>query len=443
MELELLPAGFFPPVTGQQQKLQQIDCIVIDVSRSMKARSGVEATMTREDLSQMVFSTMIDSILCLELGQAVGLVAFGASMDSYGIVRDYEQFQTTLGRLDATQGRTRLYDAVKVAGEMVLAYKDAHRTEAIDDVPLRVFVLTDGADNASELAPWEVARWFQEHNVVLDAFPLACKSPALCAMTRATGGTCITVTSIEQGMRLFEDEALMHLSSRDAAEPVPCLGGQSDFDSLLAAAGEAAVEAPQAAAPAPARGPPPDAAAAYARLVQARQLHGYSSAVPQAAASGSVSCSAVLRRIQKELDDLARDPPSGAFAGPVQDDLMQWEGAVMGPQGTPYEGGVFHLSITFPNDYPFKPPKVAFTTKVYHPNINTNGSICLDILKDSWSPALLFRRLCCTSAPCSRILTRMIRWCHSSPTSTRTSGQSLTKLPVTTRRSSRSEAVSA
>ncbi|KAF3841946.1 hypothetical protein F7725_023897 [Dissostichus mawsoni] len=57
-------------------------------------------------------------------------------------------------------------------------------------------------------------------------------------------------------------------------------------------------------------------------------------------------------------------------------------------QDRPYHGGVFFLSVHFPTDYPFKPPKLAFTTKIYHPNINSNGSICLDILRSQWSPAL-------------------------------------------------------
>ena len=60
----------------------------------------------------------------------------------------------------------------------------------------------------------------------------------------------------------------------------------------------------------------------------------------------------------------------------------------MGPEDSPYAGGVFFLNIAFPADYPFKPPKVNFTTRIYHCNINSSGGICLDILKDQWSPAL-------------------------------------------------------
>lgn len=95
------------------------------------------------------------------------------------------------------------------------------------------------------------------------------------------------------------------------------------------------------------------------------------------------------RRITKELKDLQQDPPAGCSAGPQTDtDIYNWTATILGPDDTPYAGGVFNLAIQFPVDYPFKPPKVAFTTKVYHPNINTQGGICLDILKDQWSPAL-------------------------------------------------------
>jgi len=94
------------------------------------------------------------------------------------------------------------------------------------------------------------------------------------------------------------------------------------------------------------------------------------------------------KRINKELQDLGRDPPAQCSAGPVGDDLFHWQATIMGPSDSPFQGGVFFLSIHFPTDYPFKPPKVAFTTKIYHPNINSNGSICLDILRSQWSPAL-------------------------------------------------------
>lgn len=90
------------------------------------------------------------------------------------------------------------------------------------------------------------------------------------------------------------------------------------------------------------------------------------------------------KRINKELVDLGRDPPSNCSAGPVGDDMFTWQATIMGPGDSPYQGGVFFLTIKFPTDYPFKPPKVQFNTKIYHPNINSNGGICLDILKDQW-----------------------------------------------------------
>ncbi|KAK2381547.1 rac GTP-binding protein RHO1 [Trifolium repens] len=99
------------------------------------------------------------------------------------------------------------------------------------------------------------------------------------------------------------------------------------------------------------------------------------------------------KRILKELKDLQRDPPTSCSAGPVGEDMFHWQATIIGPNDSPYAGGVFLVTIHFPPDYPFKPPKVAFRTKVFHPNINSNGNICLDILKEQWSPALTISKV--------------------------------------------------
>lgn len=98
---------------------------------------------------------------------------------------------------------------------------------------------------------------------------------------------------------------------------------------------------------------------------------------------------AYIRRLQTELGLMTRDPPAGCSAAPrSSNDLTLWDATIQGPDGSPYAGGVFKLQIKFSSEYPFKAPTVKFLTKVYHPNINKNGDICLDILKTQWSPAL-------------------------------------------------------
>lgn len=96
-----------------------------------------------------------------------------------------------------------------------------------------------------------------------------------------------------------------------------------------------------------------------------------------------------LRRLQREYTEIQQDPPANCTAGPVSDaEFFTWKAMIFGPADSPFQGGVFNLTIRFPSDYPFKPPIITFTTKIFHPNINAAGGICLDILKQHWSPAL-------------------------------------------------------
>jgi len=99
------------------------------------------------------------------------------------------------------------------------------------------------------------------------------------------------------------------------------------------------------------------------------------------------------KRITKELENIRNDPPSNCSAGPDDDNIYSWTATIIGPTGTVYEGGIFFLTIEFPENYPYKPPKIRFITKIYHPNINSSGGICLDILKENWSPALTISKV--------------------------------------------------
>lgn len=96
-----------------------------------------------------------------------------------------------------------------------------------------------------------------------------------------------------------------------------------------------------------------------------------------------------LQRLKKEYLDIIKNPPNGITAGlKNKNNMYEWIATLIGPDATPYAGGLFTLKIIFPKKYPFTSPKITFVTPIYHCNISATGDICLDILKDNWSPAL-------------------------------------------------------
>ncbi|KAL0919575.1 hypothetical protein M5K25_011677 [Dendrobium thyrsiflorum] len=104
-------------------------------------------------------------------------------------------------------------------------------------------------------------------------------------------------------------------------------------------------------------------------------------------APASVDSAAVSQRLQKELMSLMMSGNLGVSAFPESENIFSWIGTIDGGKGTPYEGLSYKLSLRFPLEYPFKPPKVKFETSCFHPNVDQFGNICLDILQDMWSSA--------------------------------------------------------
>ena len=104
-----------------------------------------------------------------------------------------------------------------------------------------------------------------------------------------------------------------------------------------------------------------------------------------------------VRRIKKEFEDIIKDPYEFCTAQPLEDEnLFNWVGSVSGPEDSPYEGGVFFLTIALPPTYPFKPPKVKFSTPVYHLNIDKHGNTSIDLLDNMWSPAIKISNVLCS-----------------------------------------------
>ncbi|XP_018570973.1 ubiquitin-conjugating enzyme E2 T-like [Anoplophora glabripennis] len=98
------------------------------------------------------------------------------------------------------------------------------------------------------------------------------------------------------------------------------------------------------------------------------------------------------QRLSRELAKMEISPPQGICVFPKSEKFDILEAKITGPEETPYQNGVFNLEIIVPERYPFAPPSIKFVTKIYHPNIDDNGRICLDLIKmppaGNWKPTI-------------------------------------------------------
>ncbi|KAL2516169.1 Ubiquitin-conjugating enzyme E2 2 [Forsythia ovata] len=88
----------------------------------------------------------------------------------------------------------------------------------------------------------------------------------------------------------------------------------------------------------------------------------------------------------RDFKRLQLDPPAGISGAPCDNNIMPWNAVIFGPDGTRWDRWTFKLTLQFMEDYPNKPPTVRFISRMFHPNIYADGSICMDILQNQWSP---------------------------------------------------------
>lgn len=97
--------------------------------------------------------------------------------------------------------------------------------------------------------------------------------------------------------------------------------------------------------------------------------------------------------LRKDMKSLHLDASEGISAMPLDQQLSHWQATILGPPGSPYEGGKFFLYIIIPANYPMSAPKVRFLTKIIHPNVSRHGDIGIDIINHNWLLSLGISKL--------------------------------------------------
>jgi len=234
---------------------------------------------------------------------------------------------------------------------------------------LRILVLTDGQNNDG-VDPATALAAVNRIGAVVDAIVVGTTPDSnLRRIVTATDGECYQIHSLGEGFELLESESVVSLLARRGGVEKP------PFNLREAVNFESIPEKAMTRASAVNRCPTIAPALATKSVVSA-----------SAVAAKTCRGGAAEKRIRSELSKVGEG--NGIHIFPADDDVFQWRVLVEGPDDSPFKGGVFMLVVVIPRDYPFKPPKIAFDTPVYHFNVNDSGAVCLDILKDSWSPAL-------------------------------------------------------
>ncbi|KAA0202174.1 hypothetical protein HAZT_HAZT006069 [Hyalella azteca] len=107
-----------------------------------------------------------------------------------------------------------------------------------------------------------------------------------------------------------------------------------------------------------------------------------------------------IARLAEERKGWRKDHPFGFIARPTKNpdgtlNLMNWECAIPGKKGTPWDGGLYRLRMIFKDDYPSTPPKCKFEPPLFHPNVYPSGTVCLSLLDDEkdWRPAITIKQI--------------------------------------------------
>ena len=349
--------------------------VVFDVSGSMGTKFFDDPDFNRLDATKEFFETFTDRNAGFDYAHVISLLLFSTNMTrACGFTENIVTFAAHIQNAQSGGG-TKLWDALNLAIEYLKEFKNTY-----PNAHLRILCLSDGEDTSSIKNYTDIAKSLVQSNVTLDSIVVGALSQQLKAVSFASGGYVFLPKTIQEGIRLFESETFLSVRARTVPTRT-LVNSEADLIPLLS-------KDFTNAQPLSSEGPKELKSKMVSVDTMAKKMM---SSQPVAAKAGMGG--GAMKRITKEISELSANPHPCFTVFPTENDITFWNVIMTGPDTTPYEGGVYHLYVKLPSDYPFKPPTVKFVTKIYHCNINSSGSICHSILKDQWSPAITVRRV--------------------------------------------------
>eukprot|EP01126_Amoeba_proteus_P060701 TRINITY_DN8060_c0_g1_i2.p1 TRINITY_DN8060_c0_g1~~TRINITY_DN8060_c0_g1_i2.p1 ORF type:complete len:394 (+),score=59.16 TRINITY_DN8060_c0_g1_i2:231-1412(+) len=323
---------------------------------------SVNQRMKRTEISQAFFGAFIDKIIGFNFPYAVGLITFGMEVKyALPITRNFEYFCKSVGSLDKCEGATACWDAIDVGAEKILEFKRDNFLSLASNCCFRLLCLTDGEDNRSRKNPLEVLSKLKTSRIIFDLFPIEGAHDLARAVANCSGGHCFQVSNIEQGLQLFQSEAVLCPNLRDTRNPVGInpRRGLTDY----------VAHHPYTDKP---------------TIRQPRHLYTPFSKFKDSPSTRGSHPS--IKRIMHELKSCTLSPPTPFEVFALENNISLWKIIYHGEHNTPYAGHSWLLFCTFGDSYPSVPPDLRFITPIYHLNVSLEGKICHGIFGDDWNP---------------------------------------------------------
>lgn len=352
-----------------EESVQQITMVLIDQSGSMASSFGNGNDMSRDSIAKQFLTSWASKSFGYRISSLQGLISFATDVtvksELSPLIPDFEKsvMDTKPG------GWTSLWPAIKQAAEMLVAKQTdpvTHQNK-FKKAALRILVLTDGVNYGNDMTQYDVLPYLIEHNIIVDAVIVSWYSSSkdLCVLSQLTGGLAFRPQTVEEGIALFEKEALLCISYRETPKPFTGEVTKAHFESLVS---NLAL----------------DTEPKNKLIMQARARKPLMT--PRCAVKGLDGTSqSRLRRIAKELRIAHRWEDQEVKVYPIEDLADVWRIYIKGPEGTLYENKWWDLFATFPENYPFSPPVFRFITVPFHINISDEGRICMNTLGSDYS----------------------------------------------------------